>query len=139
MLPRNQRLLDSRDFKTVYARARSFVNPLAVIYILRRNADRSDATTLREYPRFGFVVSKKQGGAVVRNRIKRRLREAVRRRAQNMRVLPVDIVIVGRKRALAAPWIDIIRAVDDLLERSGLLQTDSSERSGSDDREGNTQ
>jgi ribonuclease P protein component len=70
----------------------------------------------------GFVVSKKHGDAVVRNRIKRRLREAMRHRIPDLRSLPVDLVFVARSGAKAAAWMEIVRAVDDLLRRGGLLR-----------------
>lgn len=45
-------------------------------------------------PRFGLAVSRKVGSAVVRNRVKRWLREAVRR--QRAGVPPVDVVLIAR-------------------------------------------
>lgn len=60
-------------------------------------------------PRLGFTVTKKNGNAVMRNRIRRRLREAARK------VLPEDArpghdyVIVAREQALRAPFADLVR------------------------------
>jgi ribonuclease P protein component len=51
-------------------------------------------------PRIGFTVGRVLGGAVERNRIKRRMREAVRRQRSIMKV-PVDVVINPRKSILA--------------------------------------
>jgi ribonuclease P protein component len=70
--------------------------------------------------RCGFVVSKRVGGAVIRNRIKRRLREIVR-------VLPLkpgaDIVISARPRAAAAEFGELKTTVSNLLAQAGLLTT----------------
>lgn len=66
-------------------------------------------------PRFGFTVTKKTGNAVVRNRIRRRLREAVRLSAAGAALAGVDYVLIGRRAALTLPFD---RLVDDL--RSGL-------------------
>ena len=54
-------------------------------------------------PRIGFTVGKVMGGAVVRNRMRRRTREAVRR---NLDALPsaVDVVINPRKTVADAPF-----------------------------------
>lgn len=54
--------------------------------------------------RVGFTVTKKTGNAVVRNRIRRRLKEAVRTHAAGDMVAGHDYVIVGRGEVLAAPF-----------------------------------
>ncbi|HZO90151.1 MAG TPA: ribonuclease P protein component [Chthonomonadaceae bacterium] len=122
MLPEEQRLRDNRDFRRVYARGRSYANGLAVLYVLRRDAADTPAVPGR---RIGFVVSKKQGGAVVRNRIKRRLREAVRLRLPALREGPLDIIFVARGRLKEASWPEVQAAVDDLLRRGRLLRADT--------------
>lgn len=58
-------------------------------------------------PRVGYTVTKKVGNAVVRNRIRRRLREAVRVHAAAEMAPGHDYVIVGREDALAAPFAQI--------------------------------
>lgn len=54
-------------------------------------------------PRFGFTVTKKLGSAVVRNRIRRRLREIVRVHAAANALDGCDYVIVAREGALRCP------------------------------------
>ncbi|WP_269930947.1 ribonuclease P protein component [Aminobacter sp. HY435] len=55
-------------------------------------------------PRVGFTVTKKVGNAVVRNRVRRRLKEAVRTHAAGDMAAGKDYVIVGREDVLAAPF-----------------------------------
>jgi ribonuclease P protein component len=55
-------------------------------------------------PRVGYTVTKKVGNAVVRNRVKRRLREAVRTHAAGDMAAGKDYVIVGREDVLTAPF-----------------------------------
>jgi ribonuclease P protein component len=57
-------------------------------------------------PRIGFTVGKALGGAVQRNRIKRRLREAVRLNVFSLNA-PADIVINPKRSALAADFSDL--------------------------------
>src|SRR3954471_15587441 len=55
-------------------------------------------------PRFGFTVSKKVGNAVERNRVRRRLREIVRRHAALLPEPGHDYVLIGRRAALQMPF-----------------------------------
>lgn len=70
--------------------------PLFLVEVL----DRRDAGP----PRVGFTVTKKVGNAVERNRIRRRLREALRVHAADDMAPGRDYVIVGRRDVLDAPF-----------------------------------
>lgn len=69
--------------------------------------------------RFGFVVTRSLGKAVVRNRVKRRLREAARR-------APVrpgwDVVVIARKEAAQADYHRLAGSLYSLLARARLLE-----------------
>ncbi len=67
-----------------------------------------------DMPRVGFTVTKKMGNAVARNRIRRRLKEAVRLAAARDMAPGHDYVIVGRDDVLAAPFA---RLTDELVRR----------------------
>jgi ribonuclease P protein component len=67
---RRTRLTRSGDFDAVYRRGRSAAGRHLVVYAFRR-----DATTADSPARLGVSISKKVGGAVERNRLKRVLRE----------------------------------------------------------------
>ena len=67
--------------------------------------DRGDGAA----PRVGFTVTKKTGNAVIRNRIRRRLREAVRVHAAGDMAAGHDYVLVGRRDILDAPF-DTLKA-----------------------------
>jgi ribonuclease P protein component len=118
MLPAAQRLRKNEDFRIVYKRGRAHVSDLAVLHVLHRAGGDTEGAA---GPRIGFVVSKKQGGAVERNRIKRRLREAVRLALPSLRAGSVDLIFVGRGRLKEADWCEVQAAVEDLLRRARLL------------------
>ena len=68
--------------------------------------------------RYGISVSKRVGKAVVRNRVKRLLREA-------LRLAPVragwDVIFIARPVAATASYNSLEKSVSDLLSRAGLL------------------
>ena len=111
---RQQRLRHRRDFAAVYRSGRSYAQgPLA----LRTRANPATAA-----PRFGFAVGKRLGGAVVRNRIKRRLREAARASGAEG---STDVIVIARYGAEQASSREIKETLHALLERSGLLSVES--------------
>jgi ribonuclease P protein component len=70
--------------------------------------------------RVGVTVGKKLGGAVVRNRVRRRLREVYR--LNEHRFAPGwDIVVVARSRCVSADFASLNRAYLSLAEKAGIL------------------
>ncbi|MBO3758846.1 ribonuclease P protein component [Ciceribacter sp. L1K22] len=67
-------------------------------------------------PRVGFTVTKKHGNAVERNRMRRRLREAVRLSAAFAMKPGHDYVIVGRRDALTAPFNELASQLTQRIE-----------------------
>ena len=85
----------------------------AAAFVLQAR-DRGD-----NYPaRVGFTVSKKVGGAVERNRVRRRLREVVRLSAAERLLAGTDYVLIGRSPALDLPFD---RMVEDFAGALGRL------------------
>jgi ribonuclease P protein component len=100
--PRTLRLLRHADFEKVYKQGRRhFSSHMTVFYLQREDG---------EGLRVGFTVGRVLGGAVDRNRMKRRLREAVRLRRPKLPA-PVDVVINPKKTLLRADFEELLREV----------------------------
>jgi len=106
------RLKSSKDFKRVRRTGKSYAHPLVILI-----------SSPNELPitRFGVTASKAVGGAVLRNRAKRRIRAAIHS------VLPKvnagwDILIIARAPIIEAEWSRICEVVQDLLKKSKILK-----------------
>lgn len=75
------------------------------------------AETAHSGPRFGFTVTKKMGNAVIRNRIRRRLKEAVRGLAARSAREDCDYVIVARSEALTRSFSEISLELEQAFDR----------------------
>jgi ribonuclease P protein component len=94
----SMRLLRHADFERVYKQGRRhFAAHMTVFYLLRERG---------EGLRVGFTVGRVLGGAVERNRIKRRLRESVRLRWPGVRI-PVDVVVNPKKSVLKLEFAEL--------------------------------
>lgn len=104
MLARANRVRRPEDFRTALRRGRRVTNGNTVIHIFERD--------ILEPARFGFIVTKAVGGAVVRNRVRRRLRAAC------FELLPTagegrDIVIRALPGSDRADWASLHSEIAD--------------------------
>jgi len=108
--PRSLRLLRHNDFEDVYRRGRRhFAAHMTVFYLRRQQGPGL---------RVGFTVSRALGGAVERNRMKRRLREAVRLNCPTT-TPPVDVVINPKKALLKAEFLELEKEIRRAFEVIG--------------------
>lgn len=99
-------------FRRLYQKGRSCANRYLVLYCRRNGTDEN---------RIGLTVSGKLGHAVVRNRVRRRLREIYRLHEAEFRP-GWDVVVVARSRAVDAPYGKLEQAYLSLAEQLGLLR-----------------
>jgi ribonuclease P protein component len=109
--PLPPRLKQRAEFLAVAKGTKAPVGGL-VLQILPRN-DQSAA-------RLGFTVTKKVGNAVVRNRTRRRLREAARLLLREVPVSGFDLVLIGRDRTRGRPFPALIEDLRHALRRVGV-------------------
>lgn len=113
-MQRRSRLTGSRRFSQIHREGSSAANRFLVIRFLANGLDDS---------RFGFMISKRIGNAVVRNKVKRRLREAVRQRRIKA---GWDAVFIARRGSAKATYQELSLAADNLLRRSHLVVSEDS-------------
>ena len=105
-------LKQNHEFRRLYAKGKSAVSPYLALYCRKNRFG---------YNRLGLTVGTKVGGAVVRNRVRRRLKEAYRvhedRYGQGY-----DIVVVARVRAAFARYRELERSLLSLSDKLGLLE-----------------
>ena len=101
-------------FRRLYATS-GHANSYLVLYARRNRLDSN---------RVGVTVSKKLGHAVVRNRVRRRLRE-IYRLNEDLFLPGWDLVVVARSRAVNADFSKLTRAYLALAEKAGVLREGS--------------
>jgi ribonuclease P protein component len=127
--PRSLRLLRHADFERVYKQGRRhFSASMTVFYLQREKREQTSASTAGL--RVGFTVGRVLGGAVERNRMKRRLREAVRLSRPPVQV-SADVVVNPKKSLLNADFEAVreeIRGAFEVIEQKLGKQPESAPR-----------
>jgi ribonuclease P protein component len=106
------RLKSAADVQRVWRQGGTWAHPLVILRARPNGLEQS---------RVAFVVSKKVGKAVARNRAKRLLREATRQKFPRL-VQGYDLVLIGRSAIVGASLTEVSGAVEELLRRAKLLK-----------------
>lgn len=118
-LPKRRILKNKRDFQIVYQNGRSFANRYLVMYVFPLKS--------KQEKKVGFTAGKKLGNAVIRNRVKRLLRESYRLE-QSKIVDDVWLLLVGRKAAVDVKQPVVEKAFVNLLKKAGLFKQEATEK-----------
>ncbi|MBQ9486741.1 MAG: ribonuclease P protein component [Selenomonadaceae bacterium] len=111
-LNKSEILRDKRDFNDVYSKGRSYVSKNIIIHVLDDE---------RHNGKVGFAAGKKLGGAVIRNRVKRLLRETYRLCKKNLRT-DRALIIMGRKNLVNAKVDVAIKSFCELCKKANLMR-----------------
>ena len=104
------RLKKNAEFRAVYRRGKSFSNNLLVLYVYRNK---------KSINRLGISVSKKVGKSVIRNRIKRLIKENFRLNIEDIKV-GYDLVFIARNLSKGKNYVEIENSMKNLIKKAGL-------------------
>lgn len=113
MLARKNRIVDGRDYRFVVRRGVRTVHPNTVSYVMTTNN--------HEAARFGFIIAKNVGIAVVRNRLRRRLKAACFELRENIEP-GTDVVIRALPSAPVVQWKVLREEISLALFASGITK-----------------
>ena len=116
--PRERRMTLSGEFRRVREQGRSAAGSHLVMAVLETGG--------REPFKAGFITSKRVGGAVVRNRVRRKLRAIVREGGERVRS-GCQVVMIARVRAGRAPYSKLRKEWFWLARKLGVLENDGVE------------
>ncbi len=117
MLKQRYRLKRNEDFRQAYSRGKSLASKYLVIYLYPNQQSQN---------RIGFSVSKKLGNAVVRNRIKRLLREGIRQLLPRLES-GHDIIFIARGKIKGISYSLVEENLRYLLKKTGLYRNEKND------------
>lgn len=109
-----QKLRKNAEFKVVYRRGKSFSNHILVLYVYKNYKN-------KDISRLGISVSKKVGSSVVRNRVKRLIRESYRLNEYKIKK-GYDLIFIARSSIEGCSYIEVEKALLDLLGKLKLIE-----------------
>lgn len=111
-MEKKHRLRSNEDFKKVYRNGKNYWNRNIVSYVMKNKLD---------YTRIGFSVTKKIGNSVVRNRVKRRMREICRLNFNNIKD-GYDIILIPKKNVVDIGYNELESAILHILNLASLMK-----------------
>ena len=114
-LPKSSIIRDKFEFNRVYSKGRSYVNHMMIIHVISSDDVKG---------KVGFAVGKKIGNAVVRNRIKRIMREAYRISQHDINQ-NVSMILIARKPLIDAKSYMVQKAFTNLCKKAEIIKRGS--------------
>ncbi|BDB03495.1 ribonuclease P protein component [Clostridium botulinum] len=108
---KENKIRKNKEFRHVYRRGKSYSNKLLVLYVCKNRYNIN---------RLGVSVSKKVGKSVVRNRVKRLIKESYRLNLDKDMKQGYDLVFIARNSSNDKDYKDIESALINLLKKAGI-------------------
>lgn len=105
-------LKKDRQFKIVYKHGRNYWNKSLTLYMKKNGLN---------YNRVGYSITKKIGNSVVRNKLRRRMKEIMRLNFDDIKD-GYDLILIPKKSTVNMDYYDLEKEIIHLLKRSGLLK-----------------
>lgn len=111
-MKKENRLRKNMEFKKVYKSGKNYWNRNLIVYVRRNGTDKT---------RIGISITKKVGNAVVRNKLKRRIREVSRVYLPNLRK-GYDLIFIPKKNAVDISFTELESAIMHIYRISGITE-----------------
>lgn len=111
-MDKKYRLRKNMEFKRVYNGGKSYWNRNLILYVRKNDLENS---------RIGITITKKIGNAVVRNRIRRRMKEILRLKLRNIKS-GYDLILIPKKNVQDISYKDLESAMIHIMSISKILK-----------------
>lgn len=111
-MDKKYRLRKNMEFKKVYSGGKNYWNRNLILYVRKNKLDNS---------RVGFTITKKIGNAVVRNKIRRRMKEIYRLRLGNIKN-GYDLIFIPKKNVIDISYKELESAMVHIMGISGIFK-----------------
>lgn len=118
------------DYVRIARQGRSWTTPGLVLQYMRRDTVDPPTSELTSSIRVGITASRKVGGAVERNRARRRLRAAARAVLAEHGSDGCDYVLIGRSATVRRPFADLLADLTQALKRLGAFRPSPPDNAG---------
>jgi len=108
-----EKLRKNSEFRAVYRKGKSYSNGILVLYVYKNYKN-------KDINRLGISVSKKVGSSVVRNRVKRLIREGYRLNKHRLKN-GYDFIFIARSTIDGSSYVEVEKALIDLLNKFRLV------------------
>ena len=112
VMEKKYRLRKNLEFKRVYSGGKNYWNRNLTLYIKKNNMEET---------RLGITITKKIGNAVVRNRIKRRIKEIYRKKFFRIKS-GYDLIFIPKKNVVDISYKELESAIIHILKLSNMLK-----------------